>query len=173
MLIKLQEQIWAQHSHLHQRTKSHFYAKISGHDPTHLTNRVTVHSITKEMIEKTSNVTFLVNIEPRNLSASSVLCLNAREPRKHKNPLRVLPCPVTSNGSSAEFIIRMNSVNLDIKKCCIYLNSILNLITGRLLCFQFAAWSYAHKHLIFTVSSTPAGRHACIDNFMQRTIACV
>ena len=37
------------------------------------------------MIEKTSNGTFLVNIEPRNLSASSVLCLNAREPRKHKN----------------------------------------------------------------------------------------
>jgi hypothetical protein len=35
---------------------------------------------------------------------------------------------VTSSGSSAEFIIQMNSVNLNIEKGCIYLNSILNQI---------------------------------------------
>jgi hypothetical protein len=38
------------------------------------------------------------------------------------------------------------------------------------LCFQLSAWSYAHKHLIFHCKQHPAGRHACIDNSVQRAI---
>jgi hypothetical protein len=77
MLILFREQILAHHSHLHQRTKFHFYTKISGHDLTHPTNRVAVHSITEEKIEKTSTVPFLVNMKLMSLLESSVLCLNA------------------------------------------------------------------------------------------------
>jgi hypothetical protein len=61
MHLNIQEQIWAQHIQLHQHKKFHFYAKISGHDLTHPTNRVAVHIITEEKIEKTSTVPFLVN----------------------------------------------------------------------------------------------------------------
>jgi hypothetical protein len=49
--------------YIHQRTTFHFYPKISGHDRTHPTTRVAVHSITKEKIEKTSTVTFLFNMK--------------------------------------------------------------------------------------------------------------
>jgi hypothetical protein len=85
MLFKFQEHICAQNSRLHQLTKFHFYAKISGHDRIHPTTRVAVHSITKEKIKKTSTVTFLVNMKLRNLLELSILCFNVREPRKRKN----------------------------------------------------------------------------------------
>jgi hypothetical protein len=84
MRFKLWDQIWAQQSHLPQRTEFHFYVKFSGHDRTHPTIRVTVHGVTKAKINKTPNITFLVNMEPKNLSELPVLCFNVREPRKHK-----------------------------------------------------------------------------------------
>jgi hypothetical protein len=84
MLLKFQEQIWAQNSHLHQSKKFHFYAIISGHDRIHPTTGVAVRSISKEKIEKTSTVTFLVNMKLRNVLESSILFFNVGEPRKHK-----------------------------------------------------------------------------------------
>jgi hypothetical protein len=152
--------------------KVHFYAKISGHDLAHPTNRVAVHSITEKKIENTSTVLFLVNMKLRNLLESSILCLNVWEPRKHKT-ITCLPMHddqqriVSWVYNSDEFSEFEHSEVLHTSKFISESDSVKTCMFPA-LCMELCTQT-SHFHC----KQYPAGRHACIYNSMQRAIAYV